>query len=303
MKTVELGKTGIEVSRLGIGTGTGLPSGHCAQASMDKNELAKLLLYSFDCGINLWDTAFQYNTYPHIKEALKQVNRKDVVLATKLTTANEKETIRDFNITLKDLNIDYVDICLLHGVRTDTELQKRSGAFNTMVKLKKQGKIRAIGLSSHGLSVLKSVLEIPEIDLVWARINYAGLNMDTGCLGMYDQMASIYWLKKCVQLLPKRVKSLIRPKTNSQPIHEDARKEVTDTLKDIHSQSKGIVGMKVIAEGVLRNDAEKAVRYVNALPFVDSFIIGMLNKKEIDENCKIVNTASMELEGVEKQIS
>ncbi|MHC4182886.1 MAG: hypothetical protein ACYSR0_06005 [Planctomycetota bacterium] len=39
------------------------------------------------------------------------------------------------------------------------------------------------------------------------------------------------------------------------------------------------------------------------LPLVDSFIIGMLNKKEIDENCKIVNTASRELEGVEKQIT
>jgi len=42
MKRVELGKTGIAVSRLGIGTGSGLPSGHCAQALMDKNELAKL---------------------------------------------------------------------------------------------------------------------------------------------------------------------------------------------------------------------------------------------------------------------
>ncbi len=300
MKRVELGKTGIEVSRLGIGTGTGLPSGHCAQALMDKSELSRLLLYALDCGINLWDTAFQYNTYPHIKEALKQVNRKDVVLATKLTTANEKETIRDFNITLKDLNIDYVDVCLLHGVRTDTELQIRSGAFNAMVKLKKEGKIRATGLSSHGLSALKSVLEMPEMDLVWARVNYAGLNMDSGCLGMYDQMASVYWLKKCVRFLPKRVKSLIRPKANSQPIPEDARKDVADTLKEIHSQSKGIVGMKVIAEGVLRNDAKKAVKYVNSLPFVDSFIIGMLNKKEIDENCKIVNTASMELEGLEK---
>ncbi len=300
MKRVELGKTGIEVSRLGIGTGTGLPSGHCAQALMDKSELSRLLLYALDCGINLWDTAFQYNTYPHIKEALKQVNRKDVVLATKLTTANEKETIRDFNITLKDLNIDYVDVCLLHGVRTDTELQIRSGAFNATVKLKKEGKIRATGLSSHGLSALKSVLEMPEMDLVWARVNYAGLNMDSGCLGMYDQMASVYWLKKCVRFLPKRVKSLIRPKANSQPIPEDARKDVADTLKEIHSQSKGIVGMKVIAEGVLRNDAKKAVKYVNSLPFVDSFIIGMLNKKEIDENCKIVNTASMELEGVEK---
>ncbi len=137
-------------------------------------------------------------------------------------------------------------------MRTDTELQIRSGAFNAMVKLKKEGKIRATGLSSHGLSALKSVLEMPEMDLVWARVNYAGLNMDSGCLGMYDQMASVYWLKKCVRFLPKRVKSLIRPKANSQPIPEDARKDVADTLKEIHSQSKGIVGMKVIAEGVFR---------------------------------------------------
>ncbi len=303
MKRVELGKTGIEVSRLGIGTGTGTahPSGYCAQALMDKDELAKLLLYALDRGINLWDTAFQYNTYPHIKKALKQVSRKDVVLATKLTTANEKETIRDFNITLKDLNTDYIDVCLLHGVRTDAELQMRSGAINAMVKLQKEGRIRAVGISSHGLSALKSILEMPEMDLVWARINYAGLNMDTGCLSMYDQMASVYWLKKCVKLLPERVKSFIRPKTNLQPpIPEDVHKEVTNMLQNIHSQSKGIVGMKVLAEGVLRNDAEKAVKYVNSLPFIDSFIIGMLNKKEIDENCRIINTASRELEGIEK---
>jgi uncharacterized protein len=303
MKRVELGNTGIEVSRLGIGTGTGLPSGYCAQALMEKNELARLLLYALDCGINLWDTAFQYNTYPHIKEALKQVSRKEVVLTTKFSAAKEKETIRDFNITLKDLNIDYVDVCLLHGVRTNAELQMRSGAFNAMLKLKKEGKIRAVGLSSHGLSALKSVLEMPEMDLVWARVNYAGLNMDTGSLSMYDQMASVYWLKKCVKFVPKRALSLIRPKINSQPIPEDAHKEVTNTLQDIHSQSKGIVGMKVLAEGVLRNDAEKAVKYVNSLPFVDSFIIGMLNKKEIDENCKIVNTASREQMETEKQVS
>ena len=298
MKKVELGKTGIKVSRLGIGTGTGLPSGYCAQALMDTNELAGLLLYSLDRGINHWDTAFQYNTYSHIKEALKQIRRTDVVLTTKFSAAHEKETIRDFNTTLKDLNVDYVDVCLLHGVRTNTELQMRSGALNAMVKLKKEGKVRAIGLSSHGLSVLKSVLEIPELDLVWARINYAGLNMDSECLGMYDQMASVYWLKKCYKLLPERVKLLIRPKVSHEPITEDERNEVEETLQKIHSQSKGVVGMKVLAEGMLRDDAEKAIKYVNSLSFVDSFIIGMLNKEEINENCRIVNGENQALEGV-----
>ncbi len=301
MKKVELGKTGIEVSRLGIGTGTGLPSGHCAQALMETNELSRLLLYSLDCGINHWDTAFQYNTYPHIKKALQQISRSDVVLTTKFSAAHEKETIRDFNIALKDLNVDYIDVCLLHGVRTNTELKMRSGALDAMVKLKKEGKVRAIGLSSHGQSALKSVLEIPELDLVWARINYAGLNMDSECLGMYDQMASVYWLKKCYKLLPERVKLLIRPKrAHLQPIPEDARNEVEETLQKIHSQSKRIVGMKVLAEGMLRDDAEKAVKYVDSLPFVDAFIIGMLNKEEIDENCRIVNDESQAPEGVEK---
>ncbi len=173
-------------------------------------------------------------------------------------------------------------------------MQMRPGALNAMVKLKKEGKVRAIGLSSHGLSVLKSVLEMPELDLVWARINYAGLNMDSECLGMYDQMASVYWLKKCYKLLPERVKLLIRPKASPEPIPEDARNEVEETLQKIHSQSKGIVGMKVLAEGMLRDDAEKAIKYVNSLSFVDSFIIGMLNKEEIDENCRIVNGENVE---------
>ncbi len=65
--------------------------------------------------------------------------------------------IRDFNIPQKDLNIDYVDLCLLDGVRKNVGLQVRSGALNAMLKLNNEGKIRAIGLSSHGLSVLNTV--------------------------------------------------------------------------------------------------------------------------------------------------
>ena len=74
-------------------------------------------------------------------------------------------------------------------------------------------------------------------------------------------------------------------------------------LHNIHLQSKGITGMKALAEGVLRNEAEKAVKYVNSLPFIDSFINWYVKKKEIDENCKIVNTASREQMETEKQVS
>ncbi len=52
--------------------------------------------------------------------------------------------------------------------------------------------------------------------------------------------------------------------------------------------------MKVLAERILRDGAEKAIKYVSSLSFMDSFIIGMLNKEEIDENCRIVNAENME---------
>jgi hypothetical protein len=46
--------------------------------------------------------------------------------------------------------------------------------------------------------------------------------------------------------------------------------------------------MKLIAEGKLRNEVDRAIRYVNSLLFVDSFIIGMLKREEIEENCSLM---------------
>lgn len=290
MKKVELGSTGIMVSKLGMGTGTAHPSGRCAQALMDKKELAGLLVYAFERGVNFWDTAFQYGTYPHIKQALRHVKRTDVVIATKLTTSGRKDTIRDFNASLKDLSVDYVDVSLLHGVRTERELKNRQGALDTMLEFKRQGKIRAVGLSSHGLSALNAAIKIPEIDAVWVRINYAGLCMDSWELALYDQLASISWLKKAVKkIIPKRLILAVRPKPETDLKSVNERNEVGDMVKTIHSQSRGVVGMKVFAEGQLGNNAQKAVKYLSSLPYVDSFVIGMLNRDEIDENCTFVD--------------
>jgi predicted aldo/keto reductase-like oxidoreductase len=215
MEKVKLGKTDIEVSILGIGTGTAHASGCFVQSLMSKKELADLLLFAFDKGITFWDSAFQYKTYPHIKEALKHVNRSDIVLTTKLTTTNEEHTIRDFHTSLKELNIDYFDVCLLHGVRTEDEFKKRLSAFDALYKLKNEGKIRAIGISTHGLSALESVLKTPEVDVVWARINYAGIYMDMYSLGLYDRLATIPCLKKIVKLLPNKIKAALTPKPES----------------------------------------------------------------------------------------
>jgi predicted aldo/keto reductase-like oxidoreductase len=256
---------------------------------MDRKELAELLIYAFNQGINFWDTAVAYETHLHLREALKYVKRSDVVITTKLNTTYERDTERSFKLSLKELDVDYVDVCLVHGVRTESELKRRRGALDAMLELKNKGMIRAVGISSHGLSALKAITKIPEIDVVWVRVNYARLCMDTWELGLYDRLASVSWLKKIVKkVIPPRIISIIRPQPESTFISEDEQKDIEEILKTIHSQSKGVVGMKVLAEGRLKHEAQRAVKYVNSLPYVDSFIIGMLSKREIDENCKAV---------------
>jgi len=287
MDKVKLGRTGIKVSKLGFGMGTAHPSGCCSQALIDKKEMAELLLYAFERGVNFWDTAFQYGTHGHIREALRQVRRQDVVIATKLVSSHAKDTNKIFRTSLKELGVDYVDVCLMHGVRTKRELLYKRGALNELLKYKKEGKVRAVGLSSHGLSALKAAAEVPEIDVVWARINLAGLCMDAARLGLYNQLASVSWLKKLKnELLPKNLTAFLRPKIDADSLSEKNRKEVEETLKVIHSQTKGVVGMKVLAEGHLGENAYESIRYVRNLPFIDSFLIGMLSKDEISENCR-----------------
>jgi aryl-alcohol dehydrogenase-like predicted oxidoreductase len=291
MEKVTLGRTGIEVSQLGIGTGTAHPSGIFAQARMSEKDLAEVLLFAFDKGITFWDTAFQYKTYPHIRQALKHIPRSDVILATKVVTCNEHDTRRDLHISLKDLDIEYIDICLLHGVRTKKEFQRRSGAFDALLKLKHEGRVRAIGVSTHGLSALQYVLHNQDIDIVWARINYAGIYMDTGRLPHYDRLVTVPCLKHCIKILPSTIKKGIFPRwaPEKQILTEDERLVVEDTLTKIHTQSKGVVGMKVLVEGHLSNDVHKAMSYVRGLSFVDAFIIGMMNKKEVEMNCNIMS--------------
>jgi len=287
MDKVKLGRTGIKVSKLGFGTGTAHPSGCCSQSLMDKKEMAELLLYAFERGVNFWDTALQYGTHGHIREALRHVRRQDVVIATKLVSSNAKETNKMFRISLKELKVDYVDVCLMHGIRTKRELLNKRGALNELLKYKKEGKVRAVGLSSHGLGALKAAAEIPEIDVVWARINLAGLCMDAARLGLYDQLASVSCLKKLTkELLPKNMTAALRPKINTGSLSEKNHKEVEEALKIIHSQTKGVVGMKVLAEGHLGEKAYESIKYVRSLPFIDSFLIGMHSRNEITENCR-----------------
>ena len=92
---VKLGSTGIEVSRMAMGTGTnGIGEASNQTRKLGIKGLRDLLHAAYDEGITFWDTADQYGSHPHVKEALKYVDRENVAILTK-TNANTAEEARE----------------------------------------------------------------------------------------------------------------------------------------------------------------------------------------------------------------
>jgi aryl-alcohol dehydrogenase-like predicted oxidoreductase len=284
MRLVKLGQTGISVSRLGMGTGTVHPSGTFFQTLMREQEFADLLLYGFERGITFWDSAAQYRTYRHIRCALTSVTRHRVTISTKLIVSEAGEAERELIAALREIKTDYIDMCLLHAVCTRGELKRCEGALEKLVRLKEQGLVRAVGVSCHGISALEAARDYPEIEAVWCRINHAGLHMDR-CPGLVDRLAAIPLLKKRAKRLPAWCIARLRP-GDKPPIREDEHCRVTALLQQLHAAGKGMVGMKIMAQGRLAADPQSAIDYAAGRPFLDSFIIGMLSRSHIDVNCR-----------------
>ena len=93
---VILGNTGIEVSRLAMGTGTSGVGGSSNQTrKLGVKGLADLLHMAYDNGVRFWDSADQYGTHKHLKEGLKSVKREEVVILSKTHATTAKEMRAD----------------------------------------------------------------------------------------------------------------------------------------------------------------------------------------------------------------
>ncbi|MGQ9629195.1 MAG: aldo/keto reductase [bacterium] len=178
MERSVLGRSGIVVSRLGFGTGTDGWGGSSQQSRLGVKGLSRLLRYAYDRGVASWDSADQYGTHPHLREALKGLKRDSVVVSTKTNARTKGEAERAVSRFLRELGTDYIDIVLIHYVHSSDWPSQYSGAMEALQGFKDKGAVRAVGISCHDLSALRAAAENPWLDVILARINYAGVNMD-----------------------------------------------------------------------------------------------------------------------------
>ena len=152
MNYVKLGRSGLRVSRLCLGTAfRGYWNGHT-----DAETATKTIYKAVEGGINFIDCAnyyFQGRCEELLGKAIKEMgNRDDLVLTTKVWSPigegqNDRglsrfHIMREIERSLKRLQVDYVDIYLLHNFDADTPLDETLRAFDDLVR---QGKVRYTG--------------------------------------------------------------------------------------------------------------------------------------------------------------
>jgi len=176
---VTLGPRKIKLSRLAMGTGTNGSGGSSNQTKkLGLEGVATLFRAGFDNGLNFWDSADQYGTHPHLKEALKKTPREKVVILSKTHASTEKEMRADIDRFRREIGTDYIDILLLHCMMDGNWPERKKGAMEYINELQEKGIVRTKGVSCHTMAALKTAAATPWVEVDLARINPAGVAMD-----------------------------------------------------------------------------------------------------------------------------
>ena len=154
MQKRKLGKTGLEVTSIGFG---GIPIQRANQE--DARAIIDQMILE---GMNFIDTARGYTVSErYIGEALKG-KRDAFILATK-SPAIDYETMKaDIEMSLSELQTDYIDLYQCHLVKSRAQYDKimgENGAYKALLEAKDSGKIGHIGITAHNAEVLMDILE------------------------------------------------------------------------------------------------------------------------------------------------
>lgn len=179
MKYRILGKTGLEVSVLGLGASS-LGS---VFRNIDETEGIRTVHTALDLGVNLIDVAPYYGLTKAesvLGLALKDIQRNKYILSSKAGRNDNDDfdfsrsgIINSVEESLKRLKTDYIDILHLHDIEYGSMNEIIEKSIPTLQLLKKEGKIRFFGVSGLPLKIFKEVLTNSNVDTILAYCHYS----------------------------------------------------------------------------------------------------------------------------------
>ena len=244
---VKLGKTGLLVPRLALGTGTHGGNQSSDMTRMGVDNWIKIARYAHERGMTFYDCADLYGSHKNVKEILKEVPREKAIVLSKIWTRPESwntdspaKTIDRFR---KETGSEYFDILLLHCMTNAKWQEEKKPYMEALSEAKQKGILKSVGVSCHSFEALKLAAEDPWVDVILARINPESVIMDASSA------------------------------------------EVMAVLKNAHDSGKGIIGMKIFGEGKLAEESrrEKSLQYVIGSKNVDCMTIGMTSIDQVED--------------------
>ncbi len=166
MKYKALGKTGYEISVMGIG---GIPIQRVGQEVAEQ-----VIAAALELGVNFLDTARGYtDSEEKFGYALRGV-RDRFVLATKTPARDAEGARRDLETSLRMLQTDSVELYQLHNVSTKAELEQAlapGGALEAILQAQQEGLVKHIGVTGHNDQILLKAVETGLFATVQAPVN------------------------------------------------------------------------------------------------------------------------------------
>jgi predicted aldo/keto reductase-like oxidoreductase len=166
-----LGKTGVEVTTLGLG-GEGIlrTFGH-------ENEAYELINRALDLGITYFESARAYaGSEFYYGKALKE-RRKEIFLTSKSHARDKRSALIHLEETLKNMNTDHLDLWQVHDVRSEADVKTifgSGGAIEAFAEAKQKGLTRFIGVTGHhDPIILGRCIKMFDFDTVLLPVNPA----------------------------------------------------------------------------------------------------------------------------------
>jgi predicted aldo/keto reductase-like oxidoreductase len=257
---VTLGRTGIKLSRLGMGTGSN--SGQI-QHDLGREAFNDLVKYAYDQGITYFDCAQSYRTFEWVGGAIQGLPREKLFIQSKVW-GQPQDVLAVIDHHRKVFDTDFVDSMLIHCMVKEGWTDQWKRIMDGFDEAKARGWIRSKGVSCHSLPALRAATATPWAEVHLVRVNPQGRRMDG----------------------PEQVVWPVPDKTH----------EVSPVLSEItamRAKGRGIIGMKIIGDGQFVDpaDREKSIRFAMSLPALDAVVIGFKNRAEIDEAIQRINGA------------
>ncbi len=259
---VALGKTGIRLSRLGMGTGSN--SGQ-VQRDLGQEGFNSLVRYAYDQGITWFDCSQTYRTFEWMGGALKGLPREKVFIQSKIPGQPE-DVLKTIDRHRQVYDTDYIDSLLVHCMIQKGWTDGWRRIMDQFDAAKEKGWIKSKGVSCHSLPALRTATTSPWVEVHLVRVNPQGWRMDG----------------------------------EQESVWDDNRNEVAPVLgqlREMRAKGRGVIGMKILGNGefVKEEDREKSIRFAMSRPELDAVVIGFKSRAEIDEAIRRMNRALAEV--------